>query len=109
MSEVAQLKPTAKPVPLNHSQIYGQILSARKVKSVWITLIVLPRDSADEFSHPPTVELISSNSLGKPKETWEGLVRLNGYRRRVNPKPDAETGEVRDSYYTADARLSVVE
>jgi hypothetical protein len=93
----------------NTTFVYGKIVAVRKLKNIYRTLLRLPAQDDDEFSQTPHVEVISTQPLGKPNEIFQGDCRLNGYRRRVTPRPDPETGEVAPPYYTADMTLSLLE
>ena len=80
------------PMPLGQAMIAGRIYSRRKIKtadgSFFLSVIKLP--AADAFSHPLTVEVRSHDSLGNAGEDWSGAIRVNGYPRSYDTKPDAD-------------------
>ncbi len=97
------------PMPFGHSTLSGRISARRKIKtndgSFWLTVLKLP--AADAFSHPATVELRSHDALGNVGDDWRGTVRLNGYPRTYDSKPDSDG--VITKIQTAQNNLEVVE
>jgi hypothetical protein len=97
-------------VPLQNNlqivRLAGRIDSRRQNKNVngvtFITLLALP--ALDRFSHPDTVEVVSSENLGELGAEVSIVCRVGGYPRKVTPKD-----EDRKPYRTADNVLRFVE
>jgi hypothetical protein len=114
MSEVAQnvqpIKAKTHNLHPGSAFIAGRIYSFRRLKtsngSLYLT--VLKVAAPDPFSHPSTIELRSAKQLGAIDEDWSGLVKLSGFPRNFDSKPDPETGEVKH-IKSAENHLVVVE
>lgn len=82
----------------NQAYLQGKIVSKRKLKTqsgaLHLTLVRLA--SKDEFSHPATIELRSSEVLGDADESIKVKVQLGGapnnYKRTYD---DPESGETK--------------
>ncbi len=107
MSNVAPVETAQKgrPLQLAESVISGRIALVRKTTSGFSHLITLP--SADQYSMPSTVEVLSKSRLGSNDDEVRVRVRITGYRRSYESR-DKETGEI-TKVFTADNRLSAVE
>lgn len=90
--------------------IKGRIAYARAVKTdngrLYLSILKIP--AVDQYSHPSTVEVSSTNKLGEVNEDWQGVCQVTGYPRTYDSKPDPETGEVK-TVRTATISLRVVE
>lgn len=96
---------TSKPLQLGQARIAGRIESSRRKTgqsgAMFFTLFALP--AADRFSHPATVEVVSSERLGASGDELSIVVAVSGYGRSVTPKDPNES-----AYRTADNRLAFV-
>lgn len=95
-SQVAQLQPTQK-LKLNQGYIQAKIVAKRIINTqegkLFLTLVKMP--APNEFSHPATAELRSSESLGEKEETITVKVQLGGLPNNYETKSiDDDTGEV---------------
>lgn len=103
---------SSNPGALGVALIRGKITAMRRnngQRGGVMTIVTMP--APDEFSHPATVELHSTQTLGEVGGTWAGKVRISGIGRRYKTeREDPNTGEVRTVMVsTADNLLSVVE
>lgn len=91
---VAQL-PAGRKLSTNQGHISGRIQSRRAINTATgkLHLTVLKLAAADPYSHPATVELRSSSSLGVPGDDWNGVITLGGMPNNYEVK-DKETGEM---------------
>lgn len=107
---VTPLPANAPKIGLAQTYLKGKIAHSRSTKTEngRMYLTILKTAAADEYSHPSTVELSSSEKLGEVDDTWFGVCAVVGYPRVYNSKPDQETGEIK-SIRTATISLRVVE
>src|SRR6266568_4371471 len=110
MADIQPLKqPALKSLPMGQMYIAGRIASRRKINTkdgvIFLTVAKLP--APDAYSHPITIELRSKTAVGSPGEDWEGVIRVNGFPRIFNLKPD-ENGEIK-TVHTAQIQLDVIE
>lgn len=110
MSAAEKVTPMVPKLQMGQALLSGLISNRRRINgqsgTTWLTVLKLP--AVDEFSHPATVEVRSESPVGEIGEKWSGVVRVNGFPRSYNTKPDEETGEIK-SVKTAQITLDVVE
>lgn len=110
---VSQIPAKQNKLQTNHGHITGRIITARKLNTQQgpLILTVLRLPAPDQYSHPSTIELRSTERLGENDTDWSGYVRLGGMPNNYNrTEVDRDTGEQR-SIPTRSARneFTVVE
>lgn len=113
MNAPATVTPLDSKMPkvgIAQTYIKGRISYARVLKSehsrIFLTILKIP--AVDQYSHPSTVEVSSSNKLGEVNDDWQGVCNVTGYPRTYDSKPDPETGEFK-TVRTATISLRVAE
>lgn len=106
---VAKMPNKTYSLPVGEVHLTGRITFRRKVKtqegSIWLSILKLP--AIDQFSHPDTVEVRSREALGEIGADWSGRVRVGGFPRSYDSKPDADG--VIHVVKTAQVNLTAVE
>lgn len=103
--------PAPAPRALRFAEVFisGRLVGRRRITTqngtLFLSLVAMP--APDPYSHPETVEVQSSASLGNKDDDVKLICRLGGSRRSFK-MVDQETGE-QVSVATADNRLRVVE
>lgn len=107
---VAPLPTTASKLGVAQVFLRGRISYARTTKTdngrLFLTILKIP--ALDQYSHPATVEVSSTQKLGEVNDDWQGVCQVTGYPRTYDGKPDPETGEIK-TVRTATISLRVVE
>lgn len=73
---------------LNVATVAGRIDGSRMSDGVTYTKMTLP--AADEYSSPQRIEIRSKRSLGRQGETVQVGVRIGGWVRKFDRKPDRD-------------------
>lgn len=95
---VSQIPAKQTKLQTNHGHISGRIVTSRKLNTQQgpLILTVLRLPAPDQYSHPSTIELRSSERLGENDTDWSGYVRLGGMPNNwERTEVDRETGESR--------------
>lgn len=84
----------SKPVPFRVF-VSGKVVGGRtfQAKEGRIFLHILKTKAVDEYSHPGTVEISSSQKLASTGDEWEGYADLVGYPHSFEVT-DKATGDV---------------
>lgn len=103
--------PAPAPRALRPAEVFiaGRLVGRRRLTTqngtLFLSLVAMP--APDPYSHPETVELRSSASLGDKDDDVKLICRVGGSRRTFKTT-DPDTGE-QIVVVTADNRFTVVE
>lgn len=76
-----------------HTLVVGKVLSARKYKDVFETVVVAP--APDQYSQPTPLLVRSGKPIGNANDLVSVPCRVGGYRGRSYNVTDQQTGEIR--------------
>lgn len=96
MSEANTVTPIQNKMTFNQAMIQGKIESKRNISTQQgkLYLTVLKLAATDQYSHPMTIELRSSDPLGEVDDTITVKVQLGGLPNNYETKSiDRQTGE----------------